>query len=118
MVLDFLKGQLWWILQITGSMGILVALAYCKINGLSWNSYSVYMGVVAVTAGWMFMVSYSMPGTLFFNAWFVGTAALALLGFLASKYYFKEALLLPNYIGAILILLGSVLLIIGKEVAK
>jgi hypothetical protein len=110
-MLDILKGQLWWILQITGSMGVLVALAYGRSHGFSWNSYGVYMCVAATTAGWMFLKSYEISPS-FFHAWFVGTAALALLGFFASKYYFKEILILPNYIGVIIIMLGSGLLII------
>lgn len=111
MILDYLKGQLWWVLQITGSMGVLVALAYGRVHGFSWNSYGVYMFMIGTTAGWMFLKSYNISPS-FFHAWFVGTASLALLGFLTSKYYFNEILILPNYIGAIIIMLGSGLLII------
>ena len=111
MVLKFLEGQLWWILQITGSMGVLVALAYGRSHGFTWNSYGVYMCMAATTIGWMFLKSYEIAPS-FFGAWFVGTAALALLGFLASRYYFNEVLILPNYLGAITVLIGSALLIV------
>ena len=111
MILDFFKGQLWWILQITGSMGILVALTYGRIHGFNWRSYGVYMCMAAMIAGWMFLKSYEIAPS-FFSAWFVGTAALSLLGFFTSRYYFNEVLILSNYIGALIVVIGSTLLII------
>ncbi len=111
MILDFFKGQLWWILQITGSMGVLVALTYGRVNGFCWGSYFVYMFMAATTAGWMFLKSYEIAPS-FFQAWFIGITALSLLGFLTSKYYFNDAIILPNYVGALATMLGSALLII------
>jgi hypothetical protein len=111
MILDYLKGQLWWILQITGSIGVMIALTFGMIHGFCWKSYGFYMFMAGTTAGWMFLKSYETAPS-FFHAWFMGTAALALLGFFTSKYYFNETLILPNYIGAVITILGSGLLII------
>jgi hypothetical protein len=111
MVLDFLKGQLWWILQVTGSMGVLVALMYSRIHGLCLKSYIVYLIMTITTASWMFMKSYEIAPS-FFQAWFIGTGALALLGFGANYFYFNEVVSVTNYVGAIIALAGSLLLIL------
>lgn len=109
--MDFIKGQLWWILQITGSIGVLVALVYGRINGFCWKSYIFYLILVTTTAGWMFLKSYDITPS-FFQAWFVGTTSLALLGLGASYFYFNETISSTNYIGAGIALVGSLLMII------
>lgn len=109
-MLNLLEGHLWWILQITGSMGVAVALTYGMIHGFSWKSFFVYAVLSITTFSWMFLKSYDVTPS-FFQAWFVGGAALALLGFFTSKYYFNEVLILPNYIGAAITIIGSALLI-------
>jgi len=110
-MLEFLKSQLWWILQLTGSAGVFVALAYGKIKGLCWESFLVYITISFSICSWMFLKSYEIAPS-FFQAWFVGTAALALCGFAGSIFYFKDVVSLLNYIGAIAVLIGSGLLIL------
>lgn len=110
MILELLKPQLWWILQLTGSISVFIALTYGRIEGLNWNSYLVYMSITAVSISWMFLKSFEIAPS-FFQAWFVGTIALSLCGFAGSTLYFKEVVSLTNYIGAIIALTGSFLLI-------
>lgn len=111
MILELLKPQLWWILQLTGSIFVFVALSYGRIKGFNLNSYLVYMFITAISVSWMFLKSFELSPS-FFQAWFVGTVALSLCGIGGSALYFKEAVSLTNYIGALLALTGSFLLII------
>jgi len=111
MILEFLKNQLWWILQITGSLGVYFALVPGRKFGLCVKSYAIYIIIAATTASWMFLKSYQLAPS-FFQAWFVGTAALALLGFAGSVFYFKEAISITNYLGAVACITGSALLIL------
>lgn len=111
MILEFLKGQLWWILQVTGSTGVLAALMYSRIHGLCWKSYIFYLILAATSISWMFLKSYEIAPS-FFQAWFIGTSALALLGFGANYFYFNEIVSVTNYVGAVVALTGSLLLIL------
>lgn len=111
MFLDILKNQLWWILQITGSLGVYFALVPGRKFGLCVKSYLIYIIIAATTASWMFLKSYQLAPS-FFQAWFVGTAALALLGFLGSLFYFGESVSITNYVGATLGIIGSAMLIL------
>jgi drug/metabolite transporter (DMT)-like permease len=109
MVLDLLKSQLWWILQITGSLGIYFALASGRIYGLCWRSYFTYVAIGTTTASWMFLKSYQLAPS-FFQAWFVGTASLAIIGFIGSMFYFKESPTALGYFGALISLIGMCML--------
>jgi hypothetical protein len=110
MILDLLKNQLWWILQITGSLGVYFALIPGRKFGLCAKSYIIYLIMAATTCSWMFLKSYQLAPS-FFQAWFVGTAALTLLGFLGSAFYFKETIGFYNYVGAVIVVAGSAMLI-------
>jgi hypothetical protein len=110
-MLEVLKSHLWWILQITGSLGVYFALIPGKKFGLCVKSYIIYMIIAATTASWMFLKSYQLAPS-FFQAWFVGTAALTLLGFFGSLFYFKETISIFNYIGAFVVISGSALLVL------
>jgi len=111
MFLDILKNQMWWILQITGSIGVYFALVPGKKYGLCWKSYLTYVFFATTVCGWMFLKSYETAPS-FFQPWFLGTALLALIGFLASMFYFGETINTINYVGAVLGLTGCVLLIL------
>jgi hypothetical protein len=110
-MLELLKNQLWWILQITGSVGVCCALIPGREFGLCVKSYIIYIIIAITMLSWMFLKSFQLAPS-FFQAWFVGTTSLALLGFLGSLFYFGETVSIVNYIGAGLGILGSVMLII------
>lgn len=110
-MLEFFKSQLWWILQIVGSLGVFVALAYARVKGFNWNSYLVYILISISICSWIFLKSYEIAPS-FFQAWFVGTTSMVLLGFLGSLFYFGETVSIINYIGAGFGILASVMLIL------
>jgi multidrug transporter EmrE-like cation transporter len=59
----------------------------------------------------MFIKSYALAPTIF-QPWFLGTAAIAILGFVGSLIFFGEALTIVKILGAALALAGAVLLIL------
>jgi hypothetical protein len=111
MILEFLKPQMWWILQILGSIGVYFALVPGKKYGLCWKSYLTYVFFATTVCGWMFLKSYETAPS-FFQPWFLGTALLALIGFLASIFYFEETISIVNYVGAAFGIMGSIMLIL------
>ncbi len=105
---------MWWILQILAICCIVVAHTFNRwaaLNGISfWIKWGVNVGVQGIAAPF-FIFSYMLaPG--FFQPWFLGTAAIALLGFLASLIFFGEMLTIIKIVGAALTLAGAVLLIL------
>ncbi len=111
MILEFLKPQLWWILQLVGCVGVYIALASGRIFGLCWKSYLFYVTISTVTFSWMFLKSFEIAPS-FFQAWFIGTASLALCGVIGSIFYFNETVSVINYVGAGISLIGATLLIL------
>jgi len=111
MILEFLKPQLWWILQLVGCAGVYIAFVPSRTLGLCWKSYLFYLILAITTFSWMFLKSFETAPS-FFQAWFVGTASLALCGFLGSLFYFGETISTVNYAGATISLIGAVLLIL------
>lgn len=109
--MEFVKGQLWWILQVIGSAGVCMTLAYSRIHGFCLKSYLVYVVMAITVMGWMFLKSYEIAPS-FFQAWFIGTSALAIFGLSTSYFYFNEIINIPNYIGMVLVMIGSLLMII------
>jgi hypothetical protein len=102
---------MWWSLQITGCLAIVATLTYSRIAGLCPTTYAVYVAVQAVFIAWAFPVSYSKAPS-FLQAWFLGNAVLALGGFAVSTLFLKEIANIHNYVGAVAVIIGSILLII------
>lgn len=109
--MEFIKGQLWWILQVTGSAGVLVALVYGRIHGFCLKSYIFYLIMCITIAGWTFLKSFEIAPS-FFQAWFVGTASLALFGLGASYFYFNETVSVINNVGMVMAIVGSLFMIL------
>ena len=102
---------MWWILQVTGCLSITAALSYMRIAGLNVSTYTVYVLVQALFIAWAFPISYRLAPS-FFQAWFLGNATLALGGFAVSWFYLKEVAHIHNYVGAVMAIVGSLLLIL------
>ena len=102
---------MWWILQLAGCAAITATLTYSRVCGLNVTTYVVYVLTQVVFIGWAFPVSYAKAPS-FMQAWFLGTATLALGGFAVSFFYLKEVVNIHNYIGVILTIIGSILLIL------
>ncbi len=111
MILDLLRPQLWWILQLMGCIGVYIAFVPSRTLGLCWKSYLFYLAISITTCSWMFLKSFELAPS-FLQAWFIGTAGLAICGFLGSMFYFGETISIVNYIGAAITLVGAVLLIL------
>lgn len=105
---------MWWIAQILAIVIIAAVHTFnrwASVEGLSFIiRWLANVGGQALAAP-LFILSYSLAPT-FFQPWFVGTAILAVLGFVASMIFFGETLTIINIIGAILALAGAVLLIL------
>lgn len=107
---------MWWILQI-GAILIISALhmfnRWCGIHPQSMpfvSQWFINIGGQGMAAP-MFMKSYALAPT-FFQPWFLGTSAIAILGFVGSLIFFGEAVSILKILGAVLGLLGAVLLIL------
>jgi amino acid transporter len=68
---------------------------------------------VLFVTGWCFALSYSIavPLNKFLAAWFVAQGALSLYGFLGGAIFDGKAITVAQLIGALLVSLGSYLLI-------
>jgi hypothetical protein len=105
---------MWWITQFFAIVLITVAHIFNRWAGLNGMDFSirwiVNVGMQAVAAP-LFIVSY-MKSPSFFQPWFLGTALIALMGFVASLIFFGETIAISKIIAAALALAGAVLLIL------
>ena len=105
---------MWWISQVLAIFIIAVVHTFNRWAGMQGMSFIVRwlanVGGQAIAAP-LFILSYSLaPG--FFQPWFIGTAVLAVIGFVASMIFFGEVITITKIIGAVLALAGAVLLIL------
>ena len=105
---------MWWIVQIL-AVFIVTAIhtfnRWASIEGMSFTiRWLANVGGQAAAAP-LFILSYSLAPT-FFQPWFIGTAVIAILGFVTSFIFFAEVITITKLIGAALALAGAVLLIL------
>jgi len=105
---------MWWILQILAICGIACIHTFNRWAGIKGialvTKWLVNVGAQSIIAP-LFILSYGLAPT-FFQPWFLGTALIALTGFLCSVFFFTEPIALMKVLGAILAVIGSVLLIL------
>ncbi len=103
---------MWWILQIVGSFGVVVAQVINRKLGLgisSWVSYSILaIFITYPTFGRSFATAPS-----FVSAWIVGQTALNILGLLAGLLYFHDAVSTMQWVGIAVSVIGGYLIIFG-----
>ncbi len=105
---------MWWILQTLGVIGIAFMQAFnrwavqAKIPFTRIWIVDVIIEVIVAPA---FIKSYALAPTLF-QPWFLGTAIIAVCGFIVSMLIFGEIITITKLIGAALALAGAVLLIL------
>ena len=104
---------MWWIFQIIAMMLITVALMFARWYGLGHTGifvpWAFKLGLEVIIA-FLLIKSYMLaPG--FLQPWFLGTAVLAVAGFLGSVFFFGEPIVLTKIIGAGLALVSAILLI-------
>lgn len=102
---------MWWILQITACALVTVGLVLGRYYGFTVSMWLVNSFIAVAFTTWMFVKSYEVAPS-FLAAWFVGTAALAIFGFVGSAFIFHEAVEWYKYLAAGLVVVGGVLLVV------
>lgn len=105
---------MWWILQILAICGISCLHTFNRwagIKGFAFMTKWLINGGAQVIIAPLFILSYGLAPT-FFQPWFLGTALIALCGFLCSVIFFAEPIVLIKVLGAIFAAIGAVLLIL------
>jgi hypothetical protein len=82
-----------------------------RYYGLCITSYLIYTFICVFITGWTLPLSYQTAPTLL-HPWFLSIGFLAIMGFLGSIFIFHDTAPLTSYIGAIVILIGSGLMLI------
>jgi hypothetical protein len=101
-----------WIFWQVLAIAITSALfAVCRYMGLNIWSYLIYAGVCLGFTAWMFPKAYELAPT-YFQAYWVGTAAFTLFTFIITFLVFHENISLLNILGAIGVVLCSILVVI------
>jgi uncharacterized membrane protein len=100
---------MWWVLQIIACAGVTVAQVVNKYYGVCFTSWVVYVMIATLTY-WGFVKSYMLAPN-FFSAWFVGQAALGVLGVLAAVLFFKDQVNTYQWIGMIMVIVGGYFLV-------
>lgn len=105
---------MWWILQILGVVGVAFMQAFNRWASqvkipfrLIWM-VDVIIEIIVAPA---FIKSYAIAPSLF-QPWFLGTAIIAICGFVVGMVLFGEVITITKLIGAALVLAGAVLLIL------
>ena len=101
--------KLWGVLQLTAGFLIFSSHIVNRKLGLCYTSYFYYSLVSICFSGWMLPLSYQKAPS-FFQPWFFGIACLAVFGFTGSIFYFHESVYWYNMIGALLAVIGCVLI--------
>ena len=92
-------------------MLLISATQFCnRYYGLSWNAYLIYTAVCVLVTGWVLPLSYEKAPSLF-HPWFLSIGLLSICGFLGSRYLFHDSVSTHHYIGVVIILIGSAILI-------
>ncbi len=102
---------MWWILQITGSIGVIVAQVFNRQLGVGLSSWLIYVCLASTVTYWSFAKSYSMVPT-FAQGWFVGQTALNCVGILAMFFVFKDSISSTQWVGIAMSIIGGYLLLI------
>jgi len=105
---------MWIVFQILGVIGVVATHTFNRWAGMHSISFLtkwvINAGAQAFIAP-LFILAYQLaPG--FFQPWFLGTTLIAILGFLVSVIIFGETITILKIIGAVLGLIGAVLLVI------
>ena len=107
---------MWWIFQIIAVICVTAALAFGRWYGLNYPGQGIFIPWatkvgIEFLAAYAFIKSFTMAPS-FFQPWFLGTAFLALAGFLGSLMFFGETIGMVKICGAVLSLVGAALLIL------
>jgi hypothetical protein len=82
-----------------------------RYYGMCWTSYIIYIVVCVGVTGWSLPLSYELAPSLL-HPWFVSIGCLSILGLLGSIFIFHDVVSVWNYVGAVVILIGSSMMMI------
>ena len=103
---------MWWILQIGGSIGVVVAQVINRKFGFGIPAWVVYSLIAMFVTFPTFGKSYAIAPS-FTGAWFIGQTALTIMGLLAGLVYFHDAISMMQWIGIAVSVIGGYLIIFG-----
>ena len=101
--------RIWWVLQLSAGFLIFTSHIINRKLGLCVTSYLYYSLVSICFSGWMLPLSYQKAPS-FFQPWFFGISSLTAFGILGSVLYFHESVRWYNWFGAILSVIGCILI--------
>ena len=102
---------MWIALSITSMLVVTIQVSCIKVLGFTFGSWSLYNLISICISSWMIILAYKFAPS-YFQVYFLQTACLAIFGWLASLLYFKEVLNIKQVIGAVMSLVGALLLIL------
>lgn len=105
---------MWIFLQVLGIICVSITHMFnrwASINGVSFCTKWLVNVLVQSVGAPAFIKSYALAPS-FFQPWFLGTALIALTGFLGSWIFFGESISIIKIIGSLLAIAGSILLIL------
>jgi hypothetical protein len=102
--------MLWWILQIVGAFGVVVAQTCNRYYGVGLRSWIIYSLIAIFITYPSFGKSFAIAPT-FFSAWFIGQTALNIVGLLTAFIIFKDVVSITQWMGLVLSLIGGYLII-------
>jgi uncharacterized membrane protein len=105
---------MWWITQFFAIFVVTCVHTFNRwagVHGWAFLSKLCINIIVQSIAAPLFMISYMMAPS-FFQVSFVGTVIIAVLMFLSSVLFFGEVITFVKLIGAVLAIIGAVLLIL------
>ena len=105
---------MWWVLQVLAILCVSGTLTFARWYGLAYTGILVPWAVkvsIEFVAAFLFIKSYTLAPT-FLQPWFLGSACLALFGFVASFLIFHDVITITHLIGCILCIIGGILLVL------
>jgi drug/metabolite transporter (DMT)-like permease len=104
-----LRAIPWWALQIAAGLMIFTSHVVNRRLGLCLTSYLYYSLISVCFTAWMLPLSYQKAPS-FFQPWFLGLITLNVFGMMGSVFYFHETVNWYNWLGALISILGCVLI--------
>lgn len=102
---------MWILWTIVSFLFISGAQFVNRYYGMCWTSYIIYTSICVLITGWTLPLSYQLAPSLL-HPWFLSIGCLSILGFIGSIFLFHDAVSIWNYVGAVVILIGSSMMMI------
>jgi hypothetical protein len=102
---------MWIFWTVLSFMFISSAQFVNRYYGMCWTSYLIYTSICVFVTGWSLPLSYQLAPSLL-HPWFLGIGFLSILGFLGSIFIFHDIVSIWSYVGAVIVLIGSGIMMI------